>query len=210
MPYLFTRTTRLASGGPASLDWALKVTEKVNMIGELKVSLWARMFSAELGSITWSTVVDDMAEIVTGDEKLDADSGFVELVSQGAQYSAGTGLDDGLIQLMNAATVTTEAKFAMVTAAVLAPGKAAEGIALGLELCELGKEVTGAETLFGTAVTGVFGRLVWISLHESLEQMQAGGEALAANPSWIEMIDKRTPAAYMPGSGQRWISRKVM
>ena len=37
-----------------------------------------------------------------------------------------------------------------------------------------------------------------------------GGEALAANPSWIEMIDKRTPTAYMPGSGQRWISRKVM
>ena len=39
--YLFSRNARLGEGNPQKqLDWALRITEKVNQISEIPVQLW--------------------------------------------------------------------------------------------------------------------------------------------------------------------------
>src|SRR3954447_16480742 len=100
--YLFTRTARLAPGNQAaSMNWALTITEKVNQVTELNVSLWNTVFSAGVTTLGWVAAVDDLAVLEASDAKLAADTGFQLLADEGAHLMmAGSTLDDSLEQFI--------------------------------------------------------------------------------------------------------------
>src|SRR4051812_27398719 len=101
MPYLFSRRGRLAPGNVLdAMTWAAKITEKVNAISEVPVSLWTTEFSPQVGTLSWTAVVDDLSQLRTLDTKLMADSGYLSLVEEGARYTSDAGLDDGLVNLI--------------------------------------------------------------------------------------------------------------
>jgi hypothetical protein len=69
--YLFSRRVRLAAGNTrAAMEWALGQTEKVNRITGLPISLYAQVFSPEVGAIGWSTFVPDLATLEAAGDKL--------------------------------------------------------------------------------------------------------------------------------------------
>src|SRR5690349_19313676 len=101
--YLFSRRIRLAPGNPVDgLDWAARITEKVNAIAETEVSLWSPRFSPGVDSLSWTTVIEDLSQMEATEAKLTADSGYLALVTEGAAFSAGDAVDDGLVELIHA------------------------------------------------------------------------------------------------------------
>src|SRR5215212_172272 len=91
MPYLFTRSAQLAPGNLAdSLAWSVKITEKVNAISEAPVSLWTSVMSPDLGRLT------------SMDEKLLADSAYLDLVEEGTRFGNGANAVDGLVRYIHA------------------------------------------------------------------------------------------------------------
>ena len=76
--YLFVRRGRLAGGQTrASMMWATEITERVNQVTGLGVSLHMQMFSAEVGELVWATMVPDLATLETGFEKLQVDDFYI-------------------------------------------------------------------------------------------------------------------------------------
>ena len=64
--YLFSRTSRLGAGNPEKqLDWALRVTEKVNQISETPVTLWSSVFSPRSQTLVWTAIADDLLTFET-------------------------------------------------------------------------------------------------------------------------------------------------
>ena len=211
MAYLFTRSVRVSGNLVDSMAWSAKITEKVNQIAEIRVSLWTPVMSPQINTLNWTAVVDDLAALTATDEKLMADSGYLELVAEGAQYNAGSGVDDQIIQLVHAESDGVKtAEYAATVRAVLAPGSFRDGIALGVEIAQLAKSLTGRPTSFGASATGAYGEVCWISLYDSIEQLQAAEEAINANADFLELIDDKASKAYLPGEAQQTISRKVM
>src|SRR5437763_197617 len=89
MPYLFSRRGRLAPGNVLdAMTWAGKITEKVNAISEVPVSLWTTEFSPQVGMLSWTAVVEDLSQLRTLDTKLMADGGYLSLVEEGARYTS--------------------------------------------------------------------------------------------------------------------------
>lgn len=211
MPYLFNRSTRLAPGNLLdSMGWAAKMTEKVNAVADIQVALWAPVLSPQINTLSWISVVNDVSEMTVTDEKLMADSGYLDLVEEGSRFSAGTGIDDSLVNLIHADPDGFEtAQYASITTAVLAPGKSAEGIELGVETAARVKAITGRPTSFGASVTGPYGEVGWISLADSIDQVQQMGEALAADADWVALIDKKASKAYAAEAATRRITRKL-
>lgn len=211
MPYLFTRSARLAPGNVSeAMSWAVKMTEKVNAIAETRVSLWSTVMSPEVGRLTWSTIVDDLAVLTTTDEKLMSDSSYHDLAAQGTEFSSDTGIEDGLVRFVHAdpdGVVT--ATYATLVRAVLAPGASVKGIELGVRLAQQAKAVTGRPTSFGASQTGVYGEVGWISLYDSIEQVQAAAEALAADADFATTLDEEASKAYLAGHSTQTISRKI-
>ena len=213
MPYLFTRRSRLAPGNLLdSMAWAVKVTEKVNAISEVPVSLWSTVFSPGLGTLSWTTLVQDLNQLEALEAKLMADSGYLSLVEDGARYTSDEGIDDSVVNLVHSDpdAASGDRQYATVVQTVLAPGSSARGIELGVEIAQRAKKITGRPTSFGVSVTGVYGQVGWIALYDSVDQVQAASEALAADASFGQMLDKEVPTAYLPGVATQWVSRRVV
>ena len=211
MPYMFNRAMKLAPGNLLdSMAWAAKITEKVNAAGGPQFKLWSRVLSPELGTISWSTVVGQIGELTAVEEKLMADGGYLELVEEGQRFGDGNGAHDGLGQLIHVDPDGSEtAQYASITISQLAPGKTADGIALGVEIAQRVKSITGHPTSFGASLTGLYGQVAWFVLSDSIDQLQAGNEAIGTDADWVTLMDERASKAYVAAASHRFIMRRL-
>jgi len=211
MTYLFTRSLQLAPGNLLdSMAWSVKITEKVNAISDTPVALWTPVMSPEIGRLTWTAVVEDLSALSLMEEKLMVDPGYLELVEAGAKYNSGAGVTDGLIRYVHADREgVATAQYSTVVRAVLAPGAAVSGVVLGVEIAQRAKAITGRPTSFGASQTGVYGQVGWIALYDTLDQVQAAREALAADADFAALLDEKASEAYLAGASAQFINRKV-
>ena len=203
--YLFSRSIRLGAGNPEKqLAWALKVTEKVNQISEVPVELWSSVFSPRADTLAWTATVDDLLTLETIDNKLISDSGYVSLVEEGAAHGSGDPIDDSLLQFVFAdpASAEVSATYATTVQATLALGGMARGIELGVETAQRAGKISGCPTSFCTSMTGAYGSVEWVSVYSSIEQLQRGQEAIAADADFAQLLDKELSKVYQPGAVQ--------
>ena len=57
-------------------------------------------------------------------------------------------------------------------------------------------------------VTGDYGAIMWISLAETIQQLQAANEALNSDEGFIKTVDEKASKRYLPAATQV-ISRKI-
>jgi hypothetical protein len=210
--YLFSRTARLGEGNPQKqLDWALRITEKVNQISEVPVQLWTTVFSATSGRLVWTATVENLLELETVESKLLADSGYVTLVEEGGAHSSGDPIDDNLLQFVHADPRSAEidARYATTVQATMAPGGLVRGIELGVETAQRAAEITGCPTSFCLGATGIYGSVEWITVYASIDELQRGQEALAADSSFSEKVDQELSKVYLPGVAVQTAFRKI-
>jgi hypothetical protein len=210
--YLFTRSARLAPGNTEkAITWAVQITEKVNQLVEFEPGLWSRVFSPGYGTLVWTATVEDLALLESGEAKMLADPGYISLVDQGAQFSSGDPIDDGVVQLVFAdpASAEVDAKYATVVQALLAPGKSVRGVELGVEIAQRAGSITGCPTSFGVATTGAYGLVEWVSVYASIEQLQHGQQTLAADTGFAQLMDKEVSQAYQSNAVQNTYRRIV-
>jgi hypothetical protein len=212
--YIFSRSTVLSGAGntrDAQL-WVANVTEKVNQITDLQLEVWRNVFSREVGRLTWVAFVEDLAQLESADDKLQADDAFVALTDRGSEFTNGT-LDDVLEQVVyTTADLERSVQYANTVTALMAPGKFARGIELGIEICERAEQITGEPTMLVSNVTGDYAGISWVTGYDSVQGMQTAGEKLNANPSFVHFIDNETPGVYESGLNitQQTCYRKVL
>ena len=212
MPYLFTRRSQLAPGNFIdAMAWSVKITEKVNAVSEVPVSLWTTVFSPKLGALSWTTVVDDLSQLEALDAKLMADGGYVALVEEGARFTSDDGVDDAVVHLVHAdPDGAGGGQYATVVQAVVTPGSFVRAVELGVEIAQEAKKITGRPTSFGTSLTGPYGEVGWIVLYESVDQLQAATVALNTNVDFGQLLDKEASKAYLAGTSSQTAWRRVI
>jgi hypothetical protein len=211
VPYLFSRRGRLAPGNVLdAMAWASKITEKVNAISEVPVSLWTTVFSPQLGTLSWTALVQDLSQLTNLDGKLLADSAYLSLVEEGARYTSDAGFDDGIVNLIHADPDAVTGEYATVVAATIAPGNFVRGVEVGIEIAQRAKAVTGRATSFGSSLSGVYGEVGWIVLYDSVDQLQAAGEALSSNIGFAQYLDEHASNVYLAGATTQTVFRKVV
>jgi hypothetical protein len=210
--YLFSRSARLAPGNTkAATTWAAAVTEKVNQISGLTVGLYAQTFSPEVGRLAWSTFAPDLAALEAATDKLAADEGYMSLVDSGAKFALG-GADDLLSQIVYGAPDPNRAiEYVSSVTTTCANGSVMRGIELGVEIAQRVEKVTGLPGLFGTAVTGNYGSVGWITGYVDIDEMERAQAAVGANADFGKFIDKSVPGVYVddPFATQQLIFRKI-
>jgi hypothetical protein len=210
--YLFSRNVRLGAGNPEKqLAWALKMTEKVNQISETPVSLWTTVFSPDSGRLVWTSVFEDLVILEGTFDKLIGDSGYSSLVEEGAAHASGDPVDDSLLQFIHADPKAAEidAQYALAIRATLAPGGQVKGIELGVETAQHASKITGCPTSFAMGVTGAYGTVEWLTVYASIADMQRAGEAIAADTSFAQKVDKELSKVYLPGVTTQTAFRKI-
>ena len=211
--YLFSRSVRPGPGNPEKqMDWALRITENVNKISESPVNLWISVFSPNAGQFVWSSVFEDLVTIETTFEKLLGDKAYASLVEEGGSHVSGDAVDDGLLQFLyvDPKAAEIESKYAGVVRTTAAPGGLVKGMELGVETAQLAAKITGSATSFASGVTGAYGLVEWITLYASIEEVQASGNALAADAGFAQKVDKELSKVYLPGAAEQLMLRRVV
>jgi hypothetical protein len=209
--YLYSTSARSGVADPVKvMEWALSMTEKINQISEVRTSLWTSAMSPAMGTMAWTSVVSDLAIIEDTEAKLAADPGYADLLGQATALLSTDPADQTLMQLVHADpdAAGVDARYALTTRATLAPGSMVAGIELGVELAQKAKKITGRPTSFAVSVTGDYGAVMWVSMAETIQQLQASIEALNSDTDFAKAIDNKAGKAYLPGATET-ISRKI-
>jgi hypothetical protein len=193
------------------MEWATRITEKINQIGEVPSALWTSVMSPRMGTLAWTAVVSDLAVIEETETKLSADPGYLSLVEEAIPLLSTDPADQRLMQLVYADpdAASINAQYASTVTATLAPGDRGKGIELGVEIAQRAKRITGRPTTFAMSLTGAYGEVMWVSLAETIQQVQAANEALNSDEEFAKSLDKDAAKVYLPHATQT-ISRKVM
>lgn len=209
--YLFTRTGRLGKGTiRESLDWAVGITEKVNQIVSIDVSLWTTILSPANGTLVWSSIVPDLQSLEDADSKLMVDDVFVSMLDKGTQLLEN-GVDDKVAQLV-AGEVDPERnpQYVTVVTSELNTGGFAKGVAAGIEIAQRATAITGLPTSFLVSSTGKYGGVSWVSPASSLAELEAAEAKINGDLGFIAYIDEVAPAAFVPGITTQTIYRRIV
>ncbi len=195
--YLFVRRARIAGGRTReAMGWATETTEKVNHITALGVALYQKVFSPELGTISWSAFVPDLVALEAAGDKLAADDDYVSSVDRGADLTVG-GFDDALYRVVHGAPDQSRPiEYVTAVRAVCANGQVARGMTAGIELARKAEEITGTPTLFVAEMSGAYGGVGWLSGHSDIASMERAQDTLGSDPDWLELVDREAGPAY--------------
>jgi hypothetical protein len=210
--YLYSTSVRSGVASPAKvMEWALRITGKINQIGEVPSALWTSVMSPRMGTLAWTAVVSDLAVIEETEAKLSTDPGYLALVEEAIPLLSTDPADQRVMQLVHADpdAASINAQYASTVTATLVPGESRKGIELGIDVAQRAKQITGRPTTFAVSVTGTYGEVMWVSLAETIQQLQAANEALDADEDFARSLDKDAAKVYLPYATQT-ISRKVM
>jgi hypothetical protein len=209
--YLFSRTARLRPGDTReSMAWALGITEKVNQITSLNIGLWTTVLSRGVGTLSWSTVVENLTQLEDAEAKLMVDDGYLDLLDQGAQYSSGEAIDDAVGQIVAGdLDPSRQPTHAAVVQAELAPGGFAKGIEAGIEIADRATKLSGLPTVFMIASTGTYGGVAWLTTASSLEALERGEQATNGDPDFIRYIDEVASKVYQAQGTTQTLFRRI-
>jgi hypothetical protein len=211
--FLFNRRTHLQAGRSREAQaWAAQITEKVNEVSGLPVSLYTEVFGNEVGLLVWSTFVGDLATLEAANQRLQASDAFVDLSDAGLQFTRGAA-EDGLVRLVHGEpSIGREINYVTAVQAVCAPRNLARGMTVGIEIAQMAEKITGVPTMFVNGVTGPYGGVGWLTGFTTVAELQAQQETLGANAEWVELLDREAGTAYQdaPDHTQARIYRRVM
>lgn len=209
--YLFTRDV-LVTGDPRKvMPIAVAITEVVSKKAGVPVSLWAGVLGAPMGTLSYSTFIQSMAELDAIESTLMADEEYLDRVNEAMQYVVGSPQDRLLEILHTAGGEYRRAEVGAVVQVTTAQcANARFGAALGwsIEAADLVAEITGLPTMFGRGVADQFGAVAWIGAAPNMAGIDAANEALAKDARYLTKLDSMGDV-FLPGSGAVRFSRRI-
>ena len=208
--YLFSRVVRLAPGDQRQqMHWAEMITEKVNQISDVRVSLWAPFASPMTDSLAWSAAVPNLATLEAISDKLIADPTYQDLVAEGARFGTDHGITDQLVNLIHSDRPSdpTRIRYATAGMGTAMPGHMAQAMKVGMEITKRIKAVTGLPTSFGALVTGPTNTFQWSSFCESIEQVEKSTTKLYEDNEFMRLTDVDASKVFAPGGDMTLVRR---
>ena len=189
--HLFTRVNTVNPERTLeAIAFSLDIAAYVNETTDLELGVWSAVYGAPLGTISWTTRVDSQAAMGAAGDKLEADAKYQAKIADAAGLFTGLP-EDQLTEFIGfAGSGTGAGQYATVTMAQCAPGKIAEAMAWGVDMMNLVQKVTGMDSSVGRAVYGPFATMGWITLAPDLAAVDAAGEAIGGDPTYIERLDQ--------------------
>jgi hypothetical protein len=206
---LFTRQATLAPEHlQEGLAYTVEIAQYVSEKTALDVIPWTTMFGAPLGSVSWSARVDSQAALGAVQDTLAADSTFQARVKDASRFFTGSP-EDAIGQFVAFSGTGGEIRqYASIVTAQCAAGKVAEAMAWGVDMMQYVGKLTGLDSSIVRGIYGPFATLVWISLADSLDEVDAADAAMSSDPSYLERLDQAGDL-FQPGSAQQRLIRRL-
>lgn len=203
--YLYSRLMTLQGPIPETMGWVNEATNYVNANSDLSVTAWSASFGHPLGTVGWSAMVEGRAQLTASTAGLLADPSYHTLVARAADWTVAPP-QDFLRNMVHGAPgpdgPPPVGSVALMTTAVIAGGKYAEGMAWGVEIAQHTEKVSGMPVAFLADSYGTFGQVTWISIGADAAALDAAEAAINGDPEYMQKLGA-VGELFVPGSGHR-------
>ena len=207
--YLFARTsTAKPDRVLEALAFATEIGAKVTSITGIEVRTWSAVYGAPINTISWTTRVDSQAAMGEAGEKLLADPGYLDSVAQASELFDGAPEDMLADIVAMAGNGGHSGEIASIVSAQVAGGKIAESMAWGVDMLNHVAGITGRDGLFTRSMYGPWASVGWISLANTMDEVDAATAAMASDPEYLTKVDSGSDL-FLPGSGHQVLSRRI-
>ena len=204
--YLYSRRRQVnLAKGRAALGVAVEGAHRATEITGLDVRAWTAVFSPEFGTVMWSARIDDLEQLETASDKLNASTEFGDFIEQNDSCFSGP-LQDSLSQVISGQPGAQVPEYITVVQARPSSGSLATAIPLAIEIAEAASRITGLPTMLASTVTGPYGGLAWITGSQDLKTSGEGEAKLMADPAWMPLLE-RASSAYLPDASTTILRR---
>jgi hypothetical protein len=210
--YVFSRSARLAGGDPRpAMAWAVNIGEKAAQVTGLQISLYSRVFSADVGTLVWATIVPDLATLEAATDKLLADNGYLELGQAGQQHAMPGSLQDRLSQVVHPAEIdpNRHTEYVSLVRSTILQGHMARGGAAGVEIAQRVEQSTGVPVVFMAEATGNYGEVSWAVAYSDIAELERFNQTLNADQGFTGYIDSLGGVFAGEGGTTQIIMRRV-
>lgn len=208
--HLFTRTRQIdVLQEPEGFALATEMAHVASTVMGLEVIAWASVYGLPLGTVVYSARVESQTAVAAGLAKLSADAAYQRLIEEGGRrLYVGPG-EDAIGEIVSVAgTGESTANLASVVVAQCAPGRIAEAAAWGVDILSHASKLTGLDGFFVRNLYGAWATLVWISVAETMDEIDGAAAAQAADATFLERIDDGGPL-FRPGSASQRLLRRL-
>lgn len=207
--YLFTRTnTADPKRGPDALAFSIDIAGRVKSVTGQEVSAWTALYGAPINTVTWTTRVEGHAALGAMTEKLMADSGYMSAIAEAADLFVDAPQDALHERLAFAGTGTGVGSYVSAVTAQCADGKIADAMAWGVDMLNHVHTVTGRDGAFTRSLYGPWATVGWLSLADSLDQIDDANAKMGADPTYIEKLAGAT-GLFLPGATSSRLNQKI-
>lgn len=206
---LFSRQVMLVGAPTAYMAYATEMREYVSDKLGQDVGLWAAVFGAPRGAMSYTARVEGIAGVQAMNAKLVGDADYMSKLAAGVAHGGGPA-QDNLLQPLHGEVgeAAPVGSVATVTTAVVANGAYAEAVGWGIEMAQLVESLAGTPMIFGMSAFGTFGQVTWISVAADAAAADAAGEAVNSNADYMARLSA-IGDLFVPGSGHRSLAIRV-
>ena len=196
--YIFSRTGTIVPGHfVEGTTFAIEVAAQVKAITGVNVNVYRLGYGQPLGTVVWTSRVESQAELADIEAKLYADAGYVETVDRNGHLFTGGGTD-GLSNVVSS-TIAAPKPIVAVTQAVIANGKFAKAMELGVKLQVHIAKITGLSTAFATDTYGAYGGVRWLTAADAMTEIDHADQVIATDAEFHALLEQAGDV-YQPGA----------
>lgn len=206
---LFSRTRALnPEHAQEGLSFSVEIAEQVSGVTGLEVIPWASVYGAPVGTVSFSARVESLAAMGAAQEKLAADTKYQERISKQIGRLFTGPAEDIVLQFLGfAGSGGNAGRYASLVSAQCAPGKIGEAMSWGVEIMNHVSELTGRDMAMVRGLYGPWATLGWISLADTLEQVDAAEAAMSSDATYLKRIDQGAELFVTASASQRLVRR---
>jgi hypothetical protein len=208
--HLWTRTIQVdVRQGPDAFPFVADVARWARSATGLEIVPWTGLYGVPLGTIVYSAEVDSQAAMAAALATLAANPADRRIGDSARAFHCGGG-QDAIGEIVSVAGPGgTVGNFASVVIARCPMGRIAEATTWGIDILSHGSKLTGLDGSFVRSLYGPGARtFAWISLAETMDEVDDAAAALAADASYLERIDDAGPL-FLPGSPSQHLLRRL-
>jgi hypothetical protein len=208
--HLFTRTRMIDPARAREAHaFAVDLSRYASATTGLEVVPWATVYGRWSGTVSYTARVESQAAMAGALATLAADAGYRERIADRAGHALPGPVEDTIGEFVRfAGSGTNVGTLASVTTGRCAPGRIAEAMAWAVDVLSLHSKVTGLDGALVRSLYGPWATLIWISVADSWDDVDASAAALTADATYLERIDDAGPL-FLAGSAEQHLLRRL-
>lgn len=192
-----------------ALTCAVEIAQYVSETTHLQVIPWISVYGAPVGTVSYTTRVESLAAMGVAQETLAADAGYQQRLRDQVGRCFQGPTEDVIAQFVDmAGTASNTGRYASVVTAQCAGGKIAEAMAWGVDIMNHVAKVAEMDVALVRGLYGPWATLGWVSVVDTLEEVDAAEAATTNDPTYIDSIDQ-AGELFVPGSVHQRLLRRL-